>query len=105
MGVRFGIESVHARWDSKITTGITGTISLRTSCALYLVVVVVARETVRFEDEEDFMKTLKALFYIFFSRKVNTVIFINGGSTLSRSPQNDKTSNLDNLFPALRHSR
>ena len=23
-GLRFGIESVHARWDSKITTGITG---------------------------------------------------------------------------------
>ena len=56
--MRFGIESVHARWDSKITTGITGTISLRTSCALYLVVVVVARETVRFEDEEDFMKEI-----------------------------------------------
>jgi len=109
-GVRFGIESVHARWDSKITTGITGlrdygiaglrenlgrndrikelhrgpsivtsilrsdgsffnstkledlqilctvfifskgTISLRAPCALYLVVVVVPRETVRFED-------------------------------------------------------
>ena len=56
--MRFGIESVHARWDSKITTGITGTISLRTSCALYLVVVVVARETVRFEDEDDFMKEI-----------------------------------------------
>ena len=58
MGMRLGIESVHARWDSKITTGITGTISLRTSCAQYLVVVVVAREIVRFEDEEDFMKEI-----------------------------------------------
>ena len=35
-----------------------GTISLRTTCALYLVVVVVPRETVRFEDEEDFKKEI-----------------------------------------------
>ena len=111
MGVRFGIESVHARWDLKITTGITGlrerlgrndrikelhrgpsivtsilrsdgslltntkledlyqilctvfifskgTISLRAPCAQYLVVVVVPRETVRFEDGEDFKKEI-----------------------------------------------
>ena len=35
-----------------------GIISLRTPCALYLVVVVVPRETVRFEDEEDFKKEI-----------------------------------------------
>ena len=35
-----------------------GTVSLRTPCTLYLVVVVVPRETVRFEDEEDFKKEI-----------------------------------------------
>ena len=85
-----------------------GTISVRAPCALYLVVAVVLRETVRFEKEGDFKKEIwlkvfscflkndnpESFILHFFSRKVYTVFFINGGSTLSRSPQNDKTSNI-----------
>ena len=36
-----------------------GTISLRAPCALYLVVAVVPREAVRFEDEEEFKKEIE----------------------------------------------
>ena len=45
----------------------------------------------------------------FFTRKVSTVTFSEGGYTLSRSQNHDKTSlniwSVDILFPPLRHSR
>ena len=48
--------------------------------------------------------SLESFILPFYTRKVSTVNFSEGGYTLSRS-QNDKTSNTDNLFSPLRHSR
>ena len=76
-------------------------------------------ETCRFKGKDDFKDEIwlkvvslilkkhtprKATLYFFYTRKVSTVIFIEGGLPPSRS-QNDKTSTFDNLFPPLRHSR
>ena len=45
----------------------------------------------RFDVKVFFVYSQKTLFYFFFNRKVNTVIFIEGGSALSRS-QNDNSA-------------
>ena len=61
----------------------------------------------RFDVKVFFVYSQKVSFYFFFNRKVNTVIFIDGGSALSRS-QNDNTAWFewfDNLFPLLRRFR
>ena len=70
-------------------------------------------ETFKFEYEDEiwrksvFRVFSKSFILLFFNRKVNTVIFIEGGSALSLS-QNDNTAWFewfDNLFPLLRRFR
>ena len=53
-----------------------GTISLRTPCTLYLVVVVVPRETVRFEDEKTSKRRFDLKFFRVFSKRDNPEIFV-----------------------------
>ena len=47
---------------------------------------------------------LGKLYFTFFTKKVSTVIYTEGGEALSRQ-QNDKTTYFDNFFPPLRHTR
>ena len=77
---------------------------MRAPCALYLVVVVVPRETVRFEDEEEFKNlkffaysqkktTLKVLFHIFSSEKLTRLFLLMEVQPSPDRNKIDKTSN------------